>query len=152
MKKCGRQLENHGAVSRLGSAGRRRSRSRAQSLTELALALPVLLLLMLGTIDLGRAYFDYIQMRNGAFEGARYGSINPTDTTGIKNAVMDHGVPSDTNVTVNLSGDYTTIGGEATITVNASRTFTPVSVAFLQKYFGIGAFKLSVSATMQVMT
>lgn len=152
MKKRGRKLEDHGTASRPRDARRGHSRSRAQSLTELALALPVLLLLMLGTIDLGRAYFDYIQMRNGAFEGARYGSINPTDTSGIVNAVMNHGVPSDTKVTVSLAGAYTTIGGEATVTVNASRTFTPVSVAFLQKYFGIGAFKLSVSATMQVMT
>ncbi len=55
----------------------RRGRSRGQSLAELAISLPLLLLMMLGTIDLGRAYFDYIEMRNGAFEGARYGSQNP---------------------------------------------------------------------------
>lgn len=151
MKKRGRQFGHHTAPSQSSASNRSRSRSRAQSLTELAFALPVLLLLMLGTIDLGRAYFDYIQMRNGAFEGARYGSYYPTNTSGITNAVMTHGVPSDTVVTVNVTGD-TAIGGSATITVTASRTFTPVSVAFLQRFFGLGAFKLSTSATMQVMT
>ncbi len=121
-------------------------------MVELALAMPVLLLLLLGTIDLGRGFFDYIQMRNGAFEGARYGSHMPTDTTGITNAVMNHGVPSDTKVTVSLTGNYNAIGGDATITVTASRTFTPITLSFLQRFWGIGSFQFRASATMKVMT
>ena len=128
------------------------ARFRGQSVVELALALPLLLLLMLGTIDIGRVFIDYIQIRNGVFEGARYGSTQPSDTTGIKNAVLDHGVPSDTVVTVALSGNWNTIGGDGTITVEGSRTYTPVTTSFLKKFFGIGVFKLKESATMQVMT
>lgn len=130
----------------------RRKRSRGQSLAELAISLPLLLLVMLGTIDLGRAYFDYIEMRNGAFEGARYGAQQPTDTTGIKNMVMSHGVPSDTAVSVDLTGDYNTIGGDATISVSASRTFTPITLSFLQRFFGLGSFTMNCTAVMKVMT
>jgi len=133
-------------------SGRRYGRSRGQSLAELAISLPLLLLVMLGTIDLGRAYFDYIEMRNGAFEGARYGSQNPTDSTGIKNMVLSHGVPSDVKVTSTPSGAYTTIGGNATITVSVSRTFTPITLSFLQHFFGLGSFKMNCTAVMKVMT
>jgi len=120
-------------------------------MVELALALPLLLLLMLGTIDIGRVFIDYIQLRNGAFEGARYGAVAPTDTTGIRSAVIAHGVPSDTAVTVSTSGTLS-VGSSATIKVTASRTFTPFSTTFLTRYFGLGAIKLNASATMQVMT
>ncbi len=133
-------------------SAKRRSRSKGQSIAELAISLPLLLLMMLGTIDLGRAYFDYIQMRNGAFEGARYGSQNPTDSTGIKNMVMSHGVPSDVNVSSTPSGDYDTIGGDATISVSVSRTFTPITLSFLQRFFGLGSFKMNCTAVMKVMT
>ena len=74
-----RHDEPSAQLRRVGTA-RRRSRSRGQSLVELALALPILLLLVLGTVDLGRAFFDYIQMRNGAF-GSSYGAS--TGHTGI---------------------------------------------------------------------
>jgi hypothetical protein len=143
-----RQCDLHQPIERR----RRRRRSRGQSIVELALAVPVLLLLLLGTVDLGRVFFDYIQMRNGAFEGARYGSRLPTDDSGIKAAVLNHGVPSDTKVDVSRKGQYDVIGGDATITVTASRTFTPITTTFLHKYFGMGVIKLKASATMKVMT
>ncbi len=130
----------------------RRRRSRGQSLVELALALPVLLLLLLGTIDLGRAFFDYIQMRNGAFEGARYGARLPGDTAGITAAVMTHGVPSDSNVSVSTTGDCTSVGGNCTVTVTVTRTFQPISTSFLNHYFGLGNFNLRSSATVKGMT
>jgi len=140
-------------------AHHRLGRSRGQSMVEMALTLPFLLLLMLGTIDIGRVFIDYIQIRNGVFEGARYGSTQPSDTTGITNAVLNHGVPSDTIVNVSCSNNGSNIncntipiGGEGTITVVASRTYVPFTTSFLKKFFGIGVFKLKESATMQVMT
>ncbi|HVX30346.1 MAG TPA: TadE/TadG family type IV pilus assembly protein [Nitrolancea sp.] len=121
-------------------------------MVELALALPTLLLLLLGTIDIGRMFTGYIEMRNGAFEGARYGSRVPTDTTGIKDAVFDHGVPSGTKVDVSTDPTTINIGDDATITVVVTDTFTPITTSFLNKFFGIGAFHLRATATMQVMT
>ncbi len=52
---------------------------QGQSLTELALLMPFLVILLLGTIDLGRAYFTYVGITNAAREGARAGMDNPTN-------------------------------------------------------------------------
>jgi hypothetical protein len=46
-----------------------------QSLVELAFSLAFLLLLVAGVIDIGRAFFTYIALRDAAQEGAAYGSI-----------------------------------------------------------------------------
>jgi Flp pilus assembly protein TadG len=131
---------------------RRANRFKGQSMVELALALPTLLLLLLGTIDIGRVFTGYIEMRNGAFEGARYGARVPTDTMGITNAVIDHGVPSNTSVSVTTDPTTVTLGTDATITVVVTHTFTPITTGFLNKFFGIGEFHLRATATMQVMT
>lgn len=62
---------------------------RGQSLVELALSLMVILMLLMGAIDFGIALFAYVSMRDAAQDGAIYGSINPTDVTGIKNRAVD---------------------------------------------------------------
>ena len=130
----------------------RRCHGQGQSLVELSLALPLMLLLMLGTLDLGRVFFDYVQIRNAVREGAGYGARNPTDAAGIAARVTAHGVPSGTTVTSNCSGACTTPDSTATITVTASRTFTPITTAFLQTYFGVAPFAMSATASMRVMT
>lgn len=53
---------------------------RGQSLTELAVSLTMLFILLAGIVDLGRAFFTYIALRDSAQEGALYGSYyNATD-------------------------------------------------------------------------
>ncbi len=49
------------------------SRQRGQDLVEFALVLPLLLLIVVGVMDLGRAFFAAIAVANVAREGARYG-------------------------------------------------------------------------------
>jgi len=61
---------------------------RGASLVELALVLPFLALLLLGVIDFGRAYYLSIEVNNAAYTGARYGTENNTDTTGMQNAAV----------------------------------------------------------------
>lgn len=63
--------------------------TKGQSLTEMALAMVVLLLLVGGIVDLGRAFFTYMALRDAVQEGALYGSINPTLTTEIQNHVVN---------------------------------------------------------------
>jgi hypothetical protein len=58
-------------------------RESGQSLAELALSLVVLLILLAGTVDIGRALFAFVQLKDAAEEGAIYGSIFPTDTNGV---------------------------------------------------------------------
>jgi Flp pilus assembly protein TadG len=49
-----------------------------QSLIELGVSLTVLLIILVGVIELGMLFFQYIAMREGAQEGAVYASIYPT--------------------------------------------------------------------------
>jgi Flp pilus assembly protein TadG len=56
---------------------------RGQSLVEMAISLVLLLMLLSGAVEFGMAFFQYIQLRDAAQEGALYGSMNPTDVTNI---------------------------------------------------------------------
>jgi Flp pilus assembly protein TadG len=68
---------------------RKGTSQKGQSMVELAISFSVLLLLLAGIIDLGRAFFTYMTMRDAAQEGAAYGSIYPADATGIISRVRD---------------------------------------------------------------
>jgi Flp pilus assembly protein TadG len=56
-------------------------------MVEFALVLPVFLLIVVGMVDLGRAFFQYQQLVNGTREGARVGSYDQT-TSSIESAVI----------------------------------------------------------------
>lgn len=62
---------------------------RGQSLVELGVSLLVLLYLLSGAVEFGILFFQYVQLRDAAQEGALYGSMNPTpaDITEIMNRV-----------------------------------------------------------------
>jgi Flp pilus assembly protein TadG len=72
---------------------------RGQSLVEFALVLPLLVLVVAGIFDLGAAFFASITITNSAREGARYGSLHPTDGTGIKNAAVNEAQNSGITIT-----------------------------------------------------
>ena len=61
-------------------------RASGQSLVELALLLPVLTLLLLGTVDFARVFFDYIRLSGAVREGAIYGARNPAAGTASQSA------------------------------------------------------------------
>jgi Flp pilus assembly protein TadG len=65
------------------------SMESGQSLLELAMTMAFLLILLAGVVDLGRAFFTYISLRDSAQEGAIYGAYSPTDCTGILQRVKD---------------------------------------------------------------
>lgn len=60
---------------------------RGQSLVELAVSLLVLLYLLSGAVEFGLAFFQYVQLRDAAQEGALYGSMNPGTLAPIENRV-----------------------------------------------------------------
>jgi hypothetical protein len=62
-------------------------RQEGQSMIEFAFTLVILIIILMGVIDLGRAIFTYLALRDAAQEGASYASYNPFDTTGILNRV-----------------------------------------------------------------
>lgn len=55
---------------------RRGKRTRGQSLVEFALVFPVFMVIVVGTVDVGRAVFSYNTLTNGAREGARLAAVN----------------------------------------------------------------------------
>lgn len=71
---------------------------RGQSIVELALLLPILISILIGVIDLGRAFNAYITITNAAREGARYGSLHPADTGGIKARVVNEATESGVDI------------------------------------------------------
>ena len=84
---------------------------RGQSLVEFALGITFILILMSGTVDLGRAYFSLLSLRDAAQEGALYGSLAPPDTAGIRARVretsawpLDFSGFADDQITVNITG------------------------------------------------
>jgi Flp pilus assembly protein TadG len=60
---------------------------RGQSMAELGIGMVILLILLAGIVDLGRAFYTYMALRDAAQEGAVYGSICPADTTEIVDRV-----------------------------------------------------------------
>jgi Flp pilus assembly protein TadG len=67
-------------------------KEHGQSMVELALTITFLMVLLAGTIDLGRAFFTWLALRDAAQEGASYGSIHPltTDENELKARVYDN--------------------------------------------------------------
>ncbi len=86
-------------------------KERGQSLVELAISLVVLLYLLSGATEFGLAFFQFVQLRDAAQEGALYGSLDPTNTTEIVSRVRNS-----SNSPINLSD--TNVNTGATVTVN----------------------------------
>ena len=64
-----------------------KNKERGQSLVELSISLLVLLYLLSGAVEFGIAFFQFVQLRDAAQEGALYGSMNPTDNAGIRDRI-----------------------------------------------------------------
>src|SRR4051794_4043149 len=97
---------------------------RGQSLVELAVAMTLLCVVLLGTVDLGRVYFDYIDLKTAARNGARYGALKPDDTAGMRNRALSSTVPSGTTVSAVCTGNCGTVGSTGTVVVTTTSTFT----------------------------
>jgi PKD repeat protein len=67
-----------------GKCPQRRKKSAGQSLVEFTLVLPVLLLIVLGGIDMGRAYEAWIALNNAARVAANYASLHPEAWDSLK--------------------------------------------------------------------
>jgi len=74
-------------VERTGVHTRREIRQRGQSLVEFAISSIVLLLLMMGLLDLSRAFYYAVNLQGAAREGARHGAW--FDTASRSNTYLD---------------------------------------------------------------
>jgi hypothetical protein len=93
---------------------------RGQSLVELAISLVILLYLLSGAVEFGIAFFQYVQLRDAAQEGALYGSMNPTDTAGIIARVQAaSSSPIDlTTITPTIDAPHACEGNPITVTLS----------------------------------
>ena len=129
-------------------------RERGQSLMELALSMTFILILLAGVVDLGRAFFTYVTLRDATQEGAAFGAYEPEDESAIIQRAMQT-----SNSPVNLSAGAVQFdvdvsaacaGGEVTVT--ATYSDFPVTMPFLGALIGRQAFDISASSTDDVLT
>ena len=138
-----------------------------QSLTEMALFMTFLFILLAGVVDLGRAFFTYITLRDAAQEGALYVSYKPTDCNGaitrarettnsggsaisVVDLQNDPKVIVQCTVTKACAATESYIGGEAQIKVIYSDF--PITMPFLGTLIGGQSFEISASSTNDVVS
>ena len=112
-----------------------------QSMVELAFSLVFLLILIAGVIDLGRAFFTHIALRDAAQEGALYGSIE-ADTKSdadiaarVEDVLSDRVDPADLTVSVTPSLSSSSCAGDS-IQVTVSFDNFPITMPFLGAVIG----------------
>jgi Flp pilus assembly protein TadG len=79
---------------------------RGQSLVELAISLVVLLFLLSGIVEFGLAFFQFVQLRDAAQEGALFGSTDPADFGAIETRVR---ASSNTPIKLDAAANLVTV-------------------------------------------
>jgi hypothetical protein len=114
-------------------------KEHGQSMVELALSITLLMALLAGTIDLGRAYFTWVALRDAAQEAASYGSIRPGDVSGMRARVWDNLEQVSRNpssdVTVDVSYGGSLCFGH-TIQIDVRFPQFPITMPFLGTILG----------------
>lgn len=104
---------------------------RGQGLVELAVLLPILLVVVMGAVDLGRAYFAYLTIANAAHEGVFFASVRPAASDAEVQAVVDAETAGQLpgGVRVVDVTDLRTPGDQLTVTVQ--HDFAPLTGLFV---------------------
>jgi Flp pilus assembly protein TadG len=76
--------------------------TEGSSFVELAIVLPMFFLIMVPAVDIGRAFYAYIEVASAAQAGAAYGMQNPSDVSGMQSAAIA-GISNLPNVTSTAS-------------------------------------------------
>ncbi len=101
---------------------------RGTNLVEFAIIATAFLLLVFGTIDLGRAVFQYNMLASSAREGARVAIIQSNTNTQVTNRAVASSANLLAAGDVTISGTRTCAAQPCgTVTVAVRRTFTPVT-------------------------
>jgi len=92
---------------------------RGQSLVELSISLLVLLYLLSGAVEFGLAFFQFVQLRDAAQEGALYGSMG-NGTTGPDETTMEIRVRGASSSPIDLAQDDDTLPGYVDVDISAT--------------------------------
>lgn len=111
----------------------RRDPDRGAAIVETAILVPFVLLLVMGLIDLGRAYSTQITLNNAVSEGALFAAQFPDDHTKTRQRVLDAAADiglqaGDVTVTCDTSTDPELITVAATLEVDM--------LTFVGQWFG----------------
>jgi len=68
----------------------RQQKEKGQAFVEFGLVLVLLLILLAGVVDLGRAFYVFIMLRDAAMEGIAYGSAFPNHCNQIEDRIIDN--------------------------------------------------------------
>lgn len=125
---------------------------RAQALVEFALVLPVMLLMMLGLIDLGRAFVFGVAVQEGTRQAARVAANAATDST-ITDAVvlgrLIHGSSPALDNCQSTPPSCSAAGWTVSITVDNGGT-PYSSIADARAAHALSGSKVTVNATASV--
>lgn len=99
------------AGSMAARGGRWRRARSGQGLVELALLLPAFTLILLGAVDLGRAFFYYNRMTAAVEQGGLFGIRYPTYMTSSDNA-------NPNNITYVVTNEYPGMISTGNVTIN----------------------------------
>lgn len=95
---------------------------RGQVTVEFALGMVVFLLLLLGILEIARAYFAHAAINHAAREGARLAIVDPNDTDGIVSRVISSasglGLTNEDIQVSEPTGEAWAAGSPITITVS----------------------------------
>ncbi len=125
-----------------------------QSMVEFAFSLVILITLVVGIVDVGRALFTYMALRDAAQEGAQYASIHPTALSDIESRVRNgsdllQSITADTVIQVTLIGSACTGNG---ITGQVSYNNFPLTMPFLGAILGSQTIAISTSVTDTILS
>jgi len=142
------------SASKRSDPAKLRQGERGQSLVELALSLTVILLLLTGAVDFSIAYFSFSALQDAAQEGALYGSINPTDESGIVTRVRNASTNPVDLANADLVDVVVTLPGEACegneVRVNVIYDY-PISMPFIGAIVGAQQITLNASVTDTIL-
>ena len=132
------------------------STERGQSLMEFSVSLVFVLVLLAGLVDLGRGLFTYMALRDGAQEGAAYGSLNPNETSTIQNRVYGSSTMLQSqegegtiDIQVNITGGACT--GNAIEVITTYNDF-PLTMPFVGSFLGSQTVDIHASAENTILS
>jgi Flp pilus assembly protein TadG len=135
---------------------KRTSKERGQSLLEFSVSMVFVLILLAGLVDLGRGLFAYMALRDGAQEGAAYGSLNPTETSTVENRVYGSSTmlqslegSGSIDIQVNVTGPPCT--GNAVEVIVTYNNF-PLTMPFVGSFIGSQSVDIHASAENTILT
>lgn len=113
------------------------------SAVEFAIVLPVLLLLILGIIQFGLIFFNYISITHATREGARWAALGQPDAD-VKSKVIDSAPGVNIiSITINPAGDRSSRQGEP-VSVHVESKVTVIA-PFIAEAMGLAGSTTEIS-------